>query len=211
MSRSFDIDAFWKFPVVGILRGLSLADAELAVQAACEGGVRCIEVTMNTAGAAEQIRKLRERASAGVSIGAGTVRNMQELERAIEAGAEFIVTPIVAAEVISACVARRVAVFPGAYTPTEIFTAWELGAMAVKVFPAEALGPTYIAAVKAPLSDVRLMPTGGVTPETLPIYRKSGADAFGVGSPLFDKSRIAARDWPWITHQARRFVEAFVA
>ena len=209
MSRSFDIAAFWKFPVVGILRGLTLEDAELAVQAACAGGLRCIEVTMNTAGAAEQIRTLRERVGAGVSIGAGTVRTLQDLEIAMEAEAEFIVTPIVAAEVIRACVAGRLPVFPGAFTPTEIFSAWDLGATAVKVFPAEALGPSYIAAVKAPLSDVRLMPTGGVTPETLPIYRKSGADAFGVGSPLFDKSRIAARDWTWITNQARRFVDAF--
>lgn len=209
MSGKFDIDAFWKFPVVGILRGLTTDDAAQAVNAACAGGLRCIEVTMNTPGAVEQIRRLREITGADVIIGAGTVRNLQELECAIDAGAHFIVTPIVAPNVIQTCVAREVPVFPGAMTPTEIFTAWEMGATAVKVFPAEALGPSYISAVKAPLTEVRLMPTGGVSPETLPAYRKAGADAFGVGSPLFDKARVAARDWAWITGQARRFAEAF--
>lgn len=204
-----NIESFWKFPVVGILRGMSLDDARVAVKAACDGGLRCVEITMNTAGAAEQIRMVRALSIDGVAVGAGTVRNRRELDQAIEAGAQFIVTPIVVPDVIRACVAAGLPIFPGALTPSEIWAAWELRATAVKIFPAELGGPTYIAAVKAPLNEVRLMPTGGVTPEILPVYRKAGAEAFGVGSPLFDKTRVAARDWSWITSQAARFVEAY--
>ena len=130
---------------------------------------------------------------------------MADLDAALEAGASFIVAPIVAPEVIARCVREKVPVFPGAFTPTEIALAWDLGASAVKVFPAGVVGPAYIKAVKAPLSDVKLMPTGGVTVDNLKAWAAAGADAYGVGSPLFDAGRVAAEDWPWIERQCARF------
>jgi 2-dehydro-3-deoxyphosphogluconate aldolase/(4S)-4-hydroxy-2-oxoglutarate aldolase len=114
-------------------------------------------------------------------------------------------------EVIAGCRAQGVPVIPGAFTPTEIHTAWRLGADLVKVFPADQLGPAYIRNVKAPLPQVRLVPTGGVTVETIAAYKRAGADGFGVGSPLFAKEKVAVRDWDWVEAQAWRFAEAYRA
>ncbi len=131
--------------------------------------------------------------------------------QAILAGASFIVTPALVPEVIRACVQQKVPVMPGALTPTEILTAWQMGATLVKVFPADQLGPAHIRAVKAPFPEIPLMPTGGVTVETLPEFRKAGADAFGVGGPLFDPKQAAASNWDWFRIQATRFADAFRA
>jgi 2-dehydro-3-deoxyphosphogluconate aldolase/(4S)-4-hydroxy-2-oxoglutarate aldolase len=209
MSRSFDWNRFHQCPIVGILRGFDLSAIEPMAQAAAAGGIVNLEVTFNTRGAAQQIKLLQTRLGEQINIGAGTICTLDDLNHAQEAGATFIVTPIVAADVIQEAVARKLPVFAGAMTPTEIHLAWSLGATIVKVFPSDQLGPAYIRNVKAPLSQIPLMPTGGVTPENLPEYKRAGAAAYGVGSPLFAKSRVLAGDWPWITQQASRFVEAF--
>src|SRR5205085_9064420 len=151
----------------------------------------------------------RRMAGDGICIGAGTILNLKSLEKALDAGASFIVTPAINTEVIIKCVTHKIPIFPGAYSPTEILHAWELGATMVKVFPAETLGPGYIKAIKAPLPQVKLMPTGGVDLKTLAAYKKAGADGFGVGSPLFDRGRVEAGDWNWIETQCRAFVEAY--
>jgi 2-dehydro-3-deoxyphosphogluconate aldolase/(4S)-4-hydroxy-2-oxoglutarate aldolase len=179
------------------------------VGAAMRGGLRNLEITMGPAETPQQIREARAIAGNQMCIGAGTVLNLDLLEKALDAGATFIVTPIVNLDVIEECVRRKIPVFPGAYSPTEIWRAWELGATMVKVFPAETLGPGYIKAIKAPLPQVKLMPTGGVDLKTLEAYRKAGADGFGVGSPLFDRARVEAGDWNWIESQCRAFVEAY--
>lgn len=196
-------------PVVGILRGFSTPQLREIVQACLRGGLRNLEITMGSPHTPEQIRIAREIAREGMSIGAGTVLNLDLLEKALAAGATFIVTPIVNVDVIAECVRRKIPVFPGAYTPTEIFKAWEFGATMVKVFPAETLGPGYIRAIKAPLPQVKLMPTGGVDLKTITAYKKAGADGVGVGSPLFDRARVEARDWAWVEAQCRAFVEAY--
>lgn len=205
MSSTFDWAAFTAFPVVGILRnfpGDLVAGATAAAQA---GGLAAIEVTMNSPGAAAQITALRAQCGAAMGVGAGTVCTPTDLDTALAAGAQFIVTPVLVPAVIAACRARGVPVFPGAFTPTEIHQAWSLGADVVKVFPADGLGPAYFRALRGPLPQVRLMPTGGVTVETVAEYRRAGAFAFGVGGPLFDPRRVQARDWPWITAQVTRF------
>ncbi len=211
MSSSFNDALFRETPVVGILRFFPREQVEKLVPAVLAGGVCHLEVTMNSAGAEDLIRLARELVGEGGNVGAGTVTTLDELRRALGAGASFIVTPIVVPEVIRACVALGVPVMPGAMTPTEIFTAWELGATLVKVFPADSLGPGFIKAVKAPLPQVRLMPTGGVTVETLPAFQRAGADAFGVGGPLFDPRQAAAGNWDWFQHQASRFAAAYRA
>lgn len=200
---------FRELPVVGILRFFPADQVKQLVPAALAGGLRNLEITMNSAGAEDLIRLACDLVGDRGNVGAGTVTTLAELDRALGAGASFVVTPAVVPEVIRACVERSVPVMPGAMTPTEILTAWRLGATLVKVFPADQLGPAHIRAVKAPFPEIPLMPTGGVTVETLPAFQRAGADAFGVGGPLFDAQRATAGDWEWFTRQAARFVAAF--
>jgi 2-dehydro-3-deoxyphosphogluconate aldolase/(4S)-4-hydroxy-2-oxoglutarate aldolase len=208
MKSPFSKPLFESVPIVGILRGLEARWLAPVVEAVGEGGLTNLEITMNTSGATDQIKAAVALVGTRMNIGAGTVTSLGLLEQALEAGATFIVTPIVREDVILRCVELGVPVFPGAFTPTEIARAWDLGAALVKVFPAEVLGPAYIRSVKAPLSEVRLMPTGGIDLETLAEYQRAGASAFGVGTPLFRASRIAEGDWPWLRQRAAAFVEA---
>ncbi|HUS37647.1 MAG TPA: bifunctional 4-hydroxy-2-oxoglutarate aldolase/2-dehydro-3-deoxy-phosphogluconate aldolase [Verrucomicrobiae bacterium] len=198
-------------PIVGILRGFSTPRVREIIHSCLRGGLRHLEITMGSANTPEQIRLARDIAGDRMSIGAGTVLNIELLEKAVEAGATFIVTPIVNVDVIAECVRRKIPVFPGAYTPTEILNAWELGATMVKVFPADTLGPGYIKAIKAPLPQVKLMPTGGVDLKTISAYKKAGADGFGIGSPLFDRARVEAADWDWVEAQCRALVQAYLS
>jgi 2-dehydro-3-deoxyphosphogluconate aldolase/(4S)-4-hydroxy-2-oxoglutarate aldolase len=209
MSAAFNQTLFRKLPVVGILRFLKRAEVEKLVPASLEGGLNTIEVTMNTAGATDLIKLTCDLMGDRGNVGAGTVTTIEALDQALAAGACFIVTPAVIPEVIRACVERKVPVMPGAMTPTEILTAWRMGSTMVKVFPADQLGPGHIKAVKAPFPEIPLMPTGGVTVETLPAFKKAGADAFGVGGPLFDPKQVAAGNWGWFREQAARFAEAW--
>jgi len=210
MSTSFNDALFRKLPVVGILRFFKRAEVENLVPASVEGGLCNIEVTMNTAGAEDLIRLTADLVGGKGNVGAGTVTSVEILEKALRAGATFIVTPAVVPDVIRACVERKIPIMPGAMTPTEILTAWKLGATLVKVFPADQLGPGHIKALKAPFPEIPLMPTGGVTVETLPAFKKAGADAFGVGGPLFDPKQVAAGNWGWFREQAARFAQAYL-
>jgi 2-dehydro-3-deoxyphosphogluconate aldolase/(4S)-4-hydroxy-2-oxoglutarate aldolase len=209
MSTPFSPELFRQLPIVGILRGLPASRLRSVVEAVCDGGLTNLEITMNTPGAADQIKVAREIAGVALNIGAGTVTDLRLLEEALAAGASFIVTPTVVAPVIERCGQLKVPVFPGAFSPTEIVRAWELGATMVKIFPAEFLGPAYLRSLKAPFPHLKLMPTGGVDVATLDAYAKAGADAFGVGSPLFRAERIAAQDWEWLRNQCRVFAEAY--
>lgn len=194
--------------LIGILRGFDQRALEQIVPVCLCGGLRELEITMNSPQACELIRLANNLAGDAVRIGAGTVLTERDLDAALAAGAQFIVTPVVNEAIIRRCVAARVPVFPGAYSPTEIVRAWDLGATMVKVFPADQLGPGYIRNVKAPLPHIRLLPTGGVSLETLPAFINAGADGFGVGSPLFHPQRIAAGDWIWLEERCRAFVRA---
>lgn len=211
MNTPFRETLFRSMPIVGILRFFPRAQVERLVPEVVAGGLVNLEVTLNSPGAADLIRLTRDLVGDRGNVGAGTVVSMEGLETALAAGASFIVTPVVLPEVIRACVERGVPVFPGAMTPTEIFTAWSLGATMVKVFPADQLGPAHLRAVKAPFPEIPLMPTGGVTVETLAAFREAGADAFGVGSPLFDPRQVAAGHWEWFRQRAAQFREAYLA
>lgn len=203
--HAFDADRFAGMPLIGILRGQPDEAIGQLVHALADGGFTALEITMNTAGAVAQIRTAVNTAGSRIAIGAGTVTNLADLDKALVAGASFIVTPIVVPEVIMACVQRGLPVFPGAFTPSEIHQAHRLGATMVKLFPANRLGPDYVRDLKAPLSTVRLLATGGITPESLPAYVRAGAEGFGIGSPLFSPSHIAARDWNWLRERAAHF------
>ena len=209
MNASFSSALFQELPIVGILRGFTLGQMTEIVRAALRGGLRNLEITMNTPGAPRQLREAVTVAEGRLNIGAGTVLNLELLEQALAAGAAFVVTPTVEPKVTAECVNRKVPVFPGALSPTEVVRAWELGAMMVKIFPAECVGPNYIRALKAPLPHIKLLPTGGVDLKTFPDFRKAGADGFGIGSPLFDRQRVEAGDWTWIEAQCRAFAEVY--
>lgn len=210
MIHPFRKDLFEQRPIVGILRGFPLEMVEPLVEAVRDGGLTSLEVTMNSVGAAEQIRRAIAVGENRMNIGAGTVTTLDRLEEALEAGANFIVTPTLVLPVIARCVELKVPVFPGAFTPSEISLAWDLGATLVKVFPAEVLGPAFLRAVKAPLPHIRLMPTGGVDLHTIGAYLQAGADAVGIGSPLFKADRVACCDWHWLRDRAAAFVEAYI-
>jgi 2-dehydro-3-deoxyphosphogluconate aldolase/(4S)-4-hydroxy-2-oxoglutarate aldolase len=209
MTTRFSQDLFEQLPIVGILRGFPENILESVIQSVLAGGLANLEITMNSPAAAAQIRHAIACGGTRLNTGAGTVTNRKLLTDALDAGAGFIVTPTVATEVIRECVALGVPVFPGAFSPSEIMTAWDLGATMVKVFPADQLGPSYLRSLKAPLPGVRLMPTGGVDLTNLREFKLAGADAFGIGSPLFQPDRIAAADWTWLTNRCRAFAEQF--
>lgn len=208
MSKTkFSWELFYKVPIVGIVRGQSPETVAEILPVFIEAGLTTIEITMNTPGAEEIIRKCVENYSGSLNIGAGTVCKKKDLRKAIKAGAQFIVTPIVSKKLIRSCVKKELPIFPGAFTPTEIYKAWSLGASMVKVFPARTLGADYLKDVKAPLHQIRLLPTGGIDIDNIESFKKSGADGYGIGSPLFKQSLIETKDWNGLKEHLKRFVE----
>lgn len=167
--------------LIAIGRRLDSEDLDSLVVALHAGGVRVLEITMDGEGALDQIERL---AGGPLLIGAGTVMSVEEADRAVSAGAAFIVSPHSNLEIVSWAVQNRVPVLPGAMTPTEIVAAWDAGASAVKVFPASAGGPGFIKNVKGPLSEVLLVPTGGIDKASAAAYLAAGATAVGVGGWL---------------------------
>jgi len=208
MTR-FSTELFNALPLIGILRGFAHQSLESIIRACVAGGLTNLEITMNSPDAASQIRAAIRSADGKLNIGAGTVLSVEQLTEALGAGASFVVTPTLQRDVIRSCVAKKIPVFPGAFTPTEILEAWEIGATMVKVFPAEVLGPGYIKAVKAPLPHVKLLPTGGVDLNTIESYVAAGADGFGVGSPLFNRDQIESKNWEWLENQCDAFAKAY--
>jgi len=192
--------------VVAVIRMKDPAKVQAVVDAIAEGGVKTIEVTMTVPGAIGLIAALAPRMPAGFVLGAGTVLDAETAAKVIDAGAQFIVSPIFRTSLITACHARGVAVTPGCFTPTEILEAWDAGADIVKVFPATALGPGYIKDVRAPLPQVKLMPTGGVTVDNAGEWIAAGAVAVGVGSALLDTKAIDAGDYGVLRAKAERIV-----
>ncbi len=193
-KKGFSFELYEMVPVIGIMRNLPAATVLKVAQLFVDTGFTNLEITMNTNNAIELIKRLRQ-SFPQINIGAGTVTKLSELHAALESGAQFIVTPVTIKELIEVCVSREIPVFPGAYTPTEIYQAWEWGATAVKVFPANELGPGYIKNVLAPLNKIKLVPTGGVHAENLEAFFLAGASAVGLGGGLFDKALIEEQDW----------------
>jgi 2-dehydro-3-deoxyphosphogluconate aldolase/(4S)-4-hydroxy-2-oxoglutarate aldolase len=194
-------------PVIGIMRNLSPEQVRLIAAPYAAAGLTNLEVTMNSAAAETSISWLVNNYSQKLNIGAGTVCNLPDLEKALEAGAQFIVTPILNKKVVKACVKAGIPVFPGAYTPTEIYQAWELGAAMVKVFPAAKLGTAYIKEVLAPLNHLKLVPTGGITQENCTDFFTAGAEGVGMGSSLFPPELIQKNDWEALTKFYAGFME----
>jgi len=207
MSKStFSWELFQKVPIVGIVRNVSLEDLIQILPIFREAGLTTIEITMNTPGAEEMIAYALEKESDGLNIGAGTVCTKEDLSLALDAGAQFIVTPIINKKVIKSCVKKGVPVFPGAFTPTEIYNAWTLGADMVKIYPATSLGPEYIKDLKAPMNQLKLLPTGGVSLDNMSDFIKAGANGLGIGGQLFDKKLIQEKNWEGLKVHFQQFV-----
>ena len=198
--------------VVPVARLPDLARAVDLAQALLDGGVTAVELTMTSPGALEALALLRERtpafADGAAALGMGSALNREMAAAAIDRGAQFIVAPILDLPTVACCVERDVPVMPGAFTPTEIQSAWTAGAAVVKVFPATRLGPGYFKDVLAPLPHLRLMPTGGVDLENAGAFIRAGAVAVGVGSALVREDWVADGNWTALTEQARRFTAA---
>jgi 2-dehydro-3-deoxyphosphogluconate aldolase/(4S)-4-hydroxy-2-oxoglutarate aldolase len=208
MSQNpFSQELFKKAPIVGIIRNVSLEDVKQILPVYRQAGLTTIEITMNTQGAEDIIRYAIEHESEGLNIGAGTVCTKEDLENALEAGAQFIVTPIINKKIIKSCAKKGVPIFPGGYTPTELYNAWTWGATMVKIYPATSLGPEYIKDLKAPLNHLKVLPTGGVSLENMDQFLKAGADGLGIGSQLFDKKMIQNKDWAGLKTYFEKFVE----
>ena len=206
MSKAiFSWDIFYRVPIIGIVRGLSLDEIKNILPVYQEAGLNTIEITMNTKKAAQIIGFIRDQYPK-LNTGAGTVCREKDLTFALDAGAQFIVTPIIDKKVIRSCVKKKIPVFAGAFTPTEIYHAWSLGASMVKVYPAKTLGPGYIKDVKGPLDKVKLLPTGGMGLDDLDAYRQAGADGFGIGSPLFVKKLIEEKNENGLLEHFKKFV-----
>jgi 2-dehydro-3-deoxyphosphogluconate aldolase / (4S)-4-hydroxy-2-oxoglutarate aldolase len=207
-SRAEVVAAIESTGVVAVVRLPDPSAMREVARALLEGGVRVIEVTMTVPRAVELIAELSRTAPADVVIGAGTVVDAATAAQVMDAGAMFVVSPVLRPAVVDACRARDVAVMPGCFTPTEILTAWEAGADIVKVFPATALGPGFFKDLRGPLPHVRLMPTGGVTRDNAAAWIASGAVAIGVGTALVDPNAVAAGRFAEISDNARHFVRA---
>jgi 2-dehydro-3-deoxyphosphogluconate aldolase/(4S)-4-hydroxy-2-oxoglutarate aldolase len=197
--------------IVAVIRAQSESQLRHITAALLEGGVVGIEVTMTTpnaiSGIANLVREFGERAVVGV----GTVLDPQTCESAIQAGAEFVVSPALIPSVIE--ITRRLGKvsIPGAYSPTEIFAAWSAGADVVKIFPATTLGPGYLRDLLAPMPFLKLTPTGGVDLKTAADWIRAGAVMLGAGSSLVSKDALNKGDWAAITSTARQFVEVVKA
>jgi 2-dehydro-3-deoxyphosphogluconate aldolase/(4S)-4-hydroxy-2-oxoglutarate aldolase len=196
--------------IVAVVRADSGGDDLVRIiEAVAAGGVHCIEVTMTTPGALECIETAAKKlAGADALLGVGTVLDAETCRMAILAGAEYVVSPTLSLATIQ--MARRYGkpMIAGAYTPSEILTAWEQGSDLVKVFPASVGGPEYIKALKGPLPQVPLVPTGGVELDNIAAFLKAGASALGVGGNLVSKKLLAARDFKGLTENAKRFADA---
>lgn len=204
-KTSFSWEAFYRVPIIGIIRKFALSEIKNILPVYEQSGLTTVEITMNTKEAAEIIGFIRSEYP-GLNTGAGTVCTEKDLKVALDAGAQFIVTPIIDKRVIKSCVKKNVPVFSGAFTPTEIYQAWSLGASMVKVYPARTLGAAYIKDIKAPLDGIKLLPTGGVGLDDIETYRKAGADGFGIGSPLFIKQIIEEKNWQGLMEHFKMFV-----
>lgn len=195
--------------VIPVVRVTSAQEAMDVSDAIKEGGISLIEITMSVQGAIDVIKELTKKYKDEIIMGAGTILDPETARAALLAGAQFIVTPTLNLDVIQMAHRYSAVVVPGAMTPTEILTAWNAGADMVKVFPAAQLGgPEYLKALKGPLPQILLVPTGGVNLQNAGAFIKAGASAIGAGGELVDKKAVKEKKFNLITENARAFLKA---
>jgi 2-dehydro-3-deoxyphosphogluconate aldolase/(4S)-4-hydroxy-2-oxoglutarate aldolase len=205
MSKEAQLRQVLDCGIVAVVRCPDGRQLVEAARALADGGVTVVEITMSVPGALDVVRQVRHALGDRVLLGAGTVLDPETARAALLAGAEYIVAPTLNHDVIRLCRRYDKLVMPGALTPTEILAAWEAGADIVKVFPAEVVGPAFFKALRGPLPQVRLMPTGGVDLTTAAAFLRAGACCLGVGGQLIEPRAVAAGDFGRIRDLARQY------
>lgn len=206
MSRIETLQRLSDSPVIAVIRMNDTSKLMNVIEALNHGGVKFIEITFTTPNAADVIKDVSKKVSSDFVVGAGTVLDPETARTAILAGAKFVVGPVLNIETIRLVHRYDIMMLPGAFTPTEILTAWEYGADVVKVFPATALGPNFFKDIKGPLPQVRMLPTGGVSVENAGEFIRAGAFAVAAGTDLLDKSAIANDKFEIIAEKAKRLI-----
>lgn len=206
MTKEAQLRQVLECGIVAVVRAQDSQQLVEVVRALADGGVTVAEITMTVPGALDVVRQVRQSLGDQVLLGAGTILDPETARAALLAGAEYIVSPTVNLEVIKLCQRYDKLVMPGAFTPTEILAAWEAGADIVKVFPADVVGPAFFKAVRGPLPQIRLMPTGGVDLKTAADFLKAGACCLGIGGQLVEPEAVAKRDFARIRDLARQYV-----
>ncbi len=206
-----DVARFRRLPLMAILRGVSSDRLEPLLEAILAGGLETVEITMNTPGAAGLIARAVRVCGRSAMVGAGTVLDVGSLKSALDAGASFIVMPVVVKEVVLECVRQKIPVFPGALCPQEIFEAWSLGATMVKVFPSRLFGPEYFRELKGPFDSIELMACSGVRPGNLKAYFDCGASAAAIGSGVFRQDLVEAGKFDRIASSVRGYLRVYSA
>jgi 2-dehydro-3-deoxyphosphogluconate aldolase/(4S)-4-hydroxy-2-oxoglutarate aldolase len=200
-------DRIAEIGIVPVVRASSTEEALIAAEAVCQGGIPIVEVTMTVPGAVKVIRELKRSVPSEVLIGAGTVLEAETARRCLDAGAEFLVSPGLDLQTVELAVREGVLMIAGALTPTEIITAWKAGSDFVKVFPCGQIGgPKYIKALRGPLPQILLVPTGGVNLNTAAEFIEAGAAALGIGGELVDAEALKSRKPEIIVEHARSFL-----
>src|SRR4051794_13214517 len=205
MSREADLRRVLDCGIVAVVRSQDSQQLVDVVKALADGGITVAEITMTVPGALDVVRQARQMLGDRVLLGAGTILDPETARAAFLAGAEYIVSPTLNLDVIRMCRRYDKLVMPGAFTPTEILTAWEAGADIVKVFPADVVGPAFFKAIRGPLPQIRLMPTGGVDLTTAAAFLKAGACCLGVGGQLVEPKAVAERNFDRIRDLAKQY------
>src|SRR4051812_5920868 len=205
MSKESQLRQVLDSGIVAVVRSHDSAQLVEVARALVDGGVHVVEITMTVPDALDVVRAVRKALGDRLLLGAGTILDPETARAALLAGAEFLVAPTVNLDVIRLCQRYDKLVMPGAFTPTEILAAWEAGADIVKVFPADVVGPAFFKAVKGPLPQVRVMPTGGVDLTTAAAFLKAGACCLGVGSQMVEPKAVAERNFERIRDLASQY------
>jgi 2-dehydro-3-deoxyphosphogluconate aldolase/(4S)-4-hydroxy-2-oxoglutarate aldolase len=204
-----NLSAFRERPIMGILRGIEFETVESLITLSIESGLKAIEITMNTREAARIIKEAKRVSCGKIDIGAGTVLNSACLNDALNAGAGFIVMPSLIPEVVKECVEKSIPVFPGALTPQEIINAWTSGATMVKLFPANAFGPSYVRDIKGPFDKIEILACGGVTADNISSFFRSGASAVAFGGSIFKRDLVESENSAEIASGLRKLIDSY--
>ena len=208
MNKQKVRDRIAEIGVVPVVRASSSREAFVAAEAVCKGGIPIVEITMTVPGAVEVIRELSKSSGSEILIGAGTVLDADTARRCLDAGAQFLVSPGLNLPTVEFAVREKVLIMAGALTPTEVITAWNAGSDFVKIFPCGQVGGAkYIKALKGPLPQIPLVPTGGVNLNTAAEFIEAGAAALGVGGELVQAEALKSGKSEVIVENARKFVE----
>lgn len=211
MTQTLTAAELEEIGLIAIVRTDAETDLMRVAEALAEGGIRAMEITLNTPGALPAIGAVRRALSPAMRVGAGTILGPQDARAAFEAGAEFLVTPTLQPDTIAYCRDNALPIACGCMTPTEALAAHQAGADFIKLFPADTLGPAYVRALRAPLPFLRIIPTGGVSLDTLALFLQAGCVGVALGSNLVSKTVLQNQDWDALAATARQYVQTFAS